>query len=41
MMVDKPQNSIKLNIIYLICMYKEDFVLNNLQCLICHKTQPN
>ena len=22
-------------------MYKEDLTLNNLQCLICHKTQPN
>ena len=22
-------------------MYKEDLALNNLQCLICHKTQPN
>ena len=22
-------------------MYKEDLILNNLQCLICHKTQPN
>ena len=22
-------------------MYKEDLVLNNLQGLICHKTQPN
>ena len=21
--------------------YKNDFALNNLQCLICHKTQPN
>ena len=26
---------------YLIYMYKEDMALNNLQCLICHKTQPN
>ena len=30
-----------LKIIYLIYMYKEDLVLNNLQCLICHKTKPN
>ena len=30
-----------LEIIYLIYMYKEDLVLNNLQVLICHKTQPN
>ena len=28
-------------IIYLIDMYKEDLALNNLQWLICHKTQPN
>ena len=28
------------NHIYLIYMYKEDLVLNNLQWLICHKTQP-
>ena len=27
--------------IYLIYMYKEDLVLNNLQWLICHKTNPN
>ena len=25
----------------LICMYQEDLALNNLQWLICHKTQPN
>ena len=25
--------------IYLICKYKEDFVLNNLHCLRCCKTQ--
>ena len=30
-----------LEIIYLIYMYKKDKVLNNLQWLICHKTQPN
>ena len=30
-----------LQIIYLIYMYKEDFALNNLQCLICHKTKPS
>ena len=29
-----------LQIIYLIYMNKEDFALNNLQWLICHKTQP-
>ena len=22
-------------------MYEEDLALNNLQCLICHKTKPN
>ena len=27
--------------IYLIYMYKEVLALNNLQCLICYKTQPN
>ena len=26
---------------YIINMYEEDLALNNLQCLICHKTQPN
>ena len=30
-----------LQIIYLIFVYKEDVSLNNLQWLICHKTQPN
>ena len=30
-----------LQIIYLIYMYKMDFVLNDLQCLIYHKTKPN
>ena len=30
-----------LQTIYLIYMYKEDLALNNLQWLICHKTQPN
>ena len=29
------------NRIYLIYMYKQDLALNNLQWLICHKTQPN
>ena len=24
-----------------VCMYKQDLALNNLQELICHKTQPN
>ena len=24
-----------------VCVYKEDLALNNLQWLICHKTQPN
>ena len=27
--------------LYLIYMYKEDLALNNLQWLICHKTQLN
>ena len=27
--------------IYLIYMYKQDLVSNNLQWLICHKTKPN
>ena len=36
-----PQNTTKPNPIYLIYMYKEDLALNNLQWLICHKTQPN
>ena len=27
--------------IYLIYIYKEDLALNNLQCLICPKNQPN
>ena len=30
-----------LEIIYSIYMYKEYLALNNLQWLICHKTQPN
>ena len=30
-----------LQAIYLIYMYKQDFALNNLQQLICHKTKPN
>ena len=30
-----------LQIIYSIQTYKEDLALNNLQWLICHKTQPN
>ena len=32
------QNPTKPNHIYLIYMYKEDLALNNLQGLICHKT---
>ena len=40
-MVDMPQNPTKPNPIYLIYMYKKDLALNNLQWLICHKTQPN
>ena len=34
-------NPTKLNLIYLIHMYKDDLVLNNLQWSIYHKTQPN
>ena len=34
-------NKMCLQIIYLIYMNKEDLALNNLQWLICHKTQPN
>ena len=36
-----PLNLTKPNHIYLVYMYKEDLALNNLQWLICHKTQPN
>ena len=39
-MVDMPQNPTKPNSLYLIYMYKEDLALNNLQRLICHKTNP-
>ena len=39
-MVDMPWNPTKPNHIDLIYMYKEDLVLNNLQWLICHQTQP-
>ena len=35
-----PSNPTKPNHIYLIYIYKEDLVLNNLQGLIFHKTQP-
>ena len=30
-----------LEIIYLICWYKKDLALNNLQWLVCHKNKPN
>ena len=30
-----------LEIVYLIYMYKKGLTLNDLQWLICHKTQPN
>ena len=30
-----------LEIIYLVCMYKKNLVLNNLQWLMCHKTKQN
>ena len=36
-----PLNPTKANLIHLIYMYKEDLASNNLQWLICHKTQPN
>ena len=35
------QQNVFTNHIYLIYMYKEDLALNNLQWLICHKTQQN
>ena len=38
-MVDMPLNQTKP--LYITYMYKEDLALNNLLCLICHKTQPN
>ena len=34
-------NKMCLEIIHLIYVYKKDLSLNNLQWLICHKTQPN
>ena len=40
-MVDYTINPTQPNPIYSIYMYKEDLVLNNLQWLIYHKTQPN
>ena len=40
-MVDMPSNPTQPNHIYLIDMYKKDLALNDLQWLICHKTQPN
>ena len=40
-MVDMPSNPTKPNHMYLIYMYIEDLALNNLQWLICPKTQPN
>ena len=36
-----PWNLTNGNDIYLTYMYKEDLALNNLQWLICLKTQPN
>ena len=35
------QNLTKLNLIYLIYMYKGDLALHDLHWLICHKTQSN
>ena len=40
LLVDMPSNLTKPNHMYLIFIYKEDLMLNNLQWLICHKTQP-
>ena len=40
-MVDMPKNPTEPNHIYLIYIHNEDLALNNLQWLICHKTQPN
>ena len=40
-MVDMPKKPTTLNPIYLVYIYKEDLALNNLQWLICHKTEPN
>ena len=34
-------NKMCLQIIYSMYMYKEGLALNNVQWLICHKTQPN
>ena len=35
-----PINYLFTNYVYLIYMYKQDLALNNIQGLICHKTQP-
>ncbi len=37
----ETEQNVFTNHIYLIYMYKEHLALNNLQWLICHKTQPN
>ena len=34
-------NEIFYKTMYLICMYKEDLALNNLQELICHEIKPD
>ena len=39
-MVDTPLTPTQPNHIYLIHLYKEDLVLNNLRGLTCHKTKP-
>ena len=39
-LVLKNINRICLQILYSIYMYKEDLAFNDLQSLICHKTQP-
>ena len=40
-LIQKYKQNVFTNPIDLIYMYKEDLALNNLQWLICHKTQPN
>ena len=40
-MIYMPFDQTKPNHTYLIYMYKVDWAFNNLQGLICHKTQPN
>ena len=37
----KPNQPTNPNLTYLAYTHQEDLALNNLQWLICHKTQPN